>query len=162
MISIIVAMGRNRVIGKGNQLPWHLPADLNYFKKMTMGHPIVMGRKTYDAIGKPLPGRTNIVVTRDPACKAEGCIILHSLEEVWRKFRDQDLFVIGGAEIFRQTLSLADRLYLTHIDHPFSGDRFFPELTEGDWRLISREKGIKNERNPYDYEFLLYERIRAG
>ncbi len=161
MISFIVAMDRNRVIGKDNQLPWHLPADLKFFKKTTMGHPIVMGRKTHESIGKPLPGRENIIVTRNERYESEGCTVIHSVKELLRlaaENKEEELFVIGGAELFRTIFPFADRLYITHIDHEFEGDTFFPDDHESDWKLISSEKGIKDEKNPYEYFYNIYER----
>ncbi|MCL6585986.1 MAG: dihydrofolate reductase [Anoxybacillus sp.] len=160
MISLIVAMDNNRVIGKDNQLPWHLPADLAYFKKTTMGHPIVMGRKTFVSIGRPLPGRENIIVTRNRSFQAEGCTIIHSVADIKTiaSERKEEVFVIGGAEIFQATLPFADRLYITKIDAHFPGDKFFPPFSETDWRLVSSTKGPKDEKNPYDYTFLVYER----
>lgn len=159
MISFIVAMDKNRVIGKDNQLPWHLPADLKYFKKITMGHPIVMGRKTHESIGKPLPGRENIIVTRNNTYTADGCIVIHSMDELLQlKERAGEVFVIGGAELFHTLFPYADRLYITQIEHEFEGDTYFPQYKEEDWRLVSSVKGIKDESNPYDYFFNLYER----
>lgn len=160
MISHIFAMDQNRVIGKDNRLPWHLPADLAYFKKVTMGHAIMMGRKTFESIGRPLPGRENVVVTRNRSFRAEGCTVLHSLEEV-RQFaanRDDGVFVIGGAELFQATLPVADRLYITKIEASFPGDTFYPAFDESQWQLVSYTKGIKDEKNPYDYAFMVYER----
>lgn len=160
MISHIFAMDQNRVIGKDNRLPWHLPADLAYFKKVTMGHAIMMGRKTFESIGRPLPGRENVVVTRNRSFRAEGCTVLHSLEEV-RQFaanRDDEVFVIGGAELFQATLPVADRLYITKIEASFPGDTFYPAFDESKWQLVSYTKGIKDEKNPYDYAFMVYER----
>lgn len=162
MISLIVAMDRNRVIGKDNKLPWHLPADLAYFKRITMGHPIIMGRKTFESIGRPLPGRENIVVTRNRSFQPEGCTVIHSIDDIQKiaAERDKEVFVIGGAELFQASLPFADRLYITKIDASFPGDTFFPSFYEEDWRLVSSEKGPKDEKNPYDYVFLLYERKR--
>lgn len=159
MISFLVAMDNKRTIGKDNDLPWHLPDDLAYFKRVTMGHPMVMGRKTYESIGRPLPGRENIILTRNKDYRAEGCTIVHTIEEVIDRHRpDEELFIIGGAEIFNTTFSHADRLYITHIDDDFEGDTFFPEFDEQHWELVSKEKGIKNEKNPYDYYYLVYNR----
>lgn len=160
MISYIVAMDKNYVIGKDNQLPWHLPADLQFFKRVTMGHPIIMGRKTYESIGKPLPGRENIIVTRNQEYKPEGCTIIHSVEELikFAQEKKEEVFVIGGAELFKATFPNADRLYITMIEHEFEGNTFFPEFKESDWNLISQEKGPKDEKNPYDYFFNIYER----
>ena len=162
MISLLVAMAQNRVIGKDNQLPWHLPEDLAYFKRVTMGHPIVMGRKTFESIGRVLPGRQNVIVTRNPHFSHEGCLVLHSIEEIinFANNYNGEVFVIGGAEIFKEILPYADRLYITKIVHTFSGDAFFPVFDEAEWKLVSSEKGLKNEKNPYDYTFLVYERRR--
>ncbi|UII54525.1 dihydrofolate reductase [Cytobacillus spongiae] len=159
MISLMWAMDENRVIGKDNQLPWHLPEDLKFFKRTTMGHPIAMGRKTFESIGKPLPGRENVIITRNQNYEQEGCKILHSIEELLHYSQTQnELFIIGGAEIFREALPYADRLYLTQINHSFDGDTFFPSFDRNEWKLVSKEKGIKNEQNPYDYEFQIYEK----
>jgi dihydrofolate reductase len=160
MISIIVAMDVNKVIGKDNQLPWHLPTDLAYFKRVTMGHPIIMGRKTHESIGRVLPGRENVILTRNRDYFAKGCTIIHSIEELieWKNRQNVEVFVIGGAEIFKQTLPITDKLYITKIHHAFSGDTYFPDYDENDWRLIWKQKGVKDEKNPYDYEFFIYER----
>ena len=161
MISLIWAMDENRVIGYHNQLPWRLPEDLKFFKRVTMGHPIAMGRKTYDSIGKPLPGRENIVITRDENYDPEGCTVMHSIEEMLDYAagnNSEEIFVIGGAEIFKEVLPEADKLYLTMIHHRFEGDTFFPVFDIEKWELESREIGLKNEKNPYDYEFLIYKR----
>ena len=160
MISLMWAMDNNHVIGNNNQLPWHLPEDLKFFKRTTMGHPIAMGRKTWDSIGRPLPGRENIVITRNPEFLCEGCTVLNSVEALL-EFSQQnadEIFVIGGAEIFKLILPYADKLYLTRIYDEFKGDTFFPELNMEEWSLLSREQGIKDEKNPYDYEFMIYER----
>ncbi|WP_404428286.1 dihydrofolate reductase [Sutcliffiella horikoshii] len=158
MISIIVATDRNNLIGKDNDLPWRIPADLAYFKKVTLGSTIVMGRKTYESIGKPLPNRRNIILSRKEF-HADGCETLHSIEEVERVKEDgKELFIIGGAHIFKETLPIADLLYLTYIDEEFEGDTYFPEVNEQDWELVSSEKGIKDEKNPYDYYFKKYKR----
>ncbi|MFD1777435.1 dihydrofolate reductase [Fredinandcohnia salidurans] len=161
MISLLVAMDKNQLIGKDNDLPWRLPADLAYFKRVTMGHPIIMGRKTYDSIGRPLPGRENIIVTRDTSYEAEGCKVIHSIEEIVKmnEQTDQELFVIGGAEIFKEILPHSDRLYITEINEEFKGDTYFSAFDKVEWKVISEEKGIKNEKNPYDYTFLVYEKI---
>jgi dihydrofolate reductase len=160
MISFILAMDENRVIGKDNQLPWHLPEDLKFFKRVTMGHPIVMGRKTHDSIGRILPGRENIVITRQPTFQCEGCTVFYSVQEFVNYSRNQgeEFFVIGGAEIFKETFPFADRLYITKIHEVFEGDTFFPEFVESEWELISCEQGIKNEKNPYDYNFMIFQR----
>lgn len=158
MISIIVATDKNNLIGKDNDLPWRIPADLAYFKKVTLGSTIVMGRKTYESIGKPLPKRRNIILSRQEF-HADGCETLHSIEEVERFNVDgEELFIIGGAHIFKETLPIADFLYLTYIDEEFEGDTYFPEVNEQDWELVSSEKGIKDEKNPYDYFFKKFKR----
>ncbi|WP_102274863.1 dihydrofolate reductase [Cytobacillus massiliigabonensis] len=160
MISLMWAMDNNRVIGFNNQLPWHLPEDLKFFKRTTMGHSIAMGRKTWDSIGRPLPGRENIVITRNPEFTCEGCTALNSVEALleYSQQKDEEIFVIGGAEIFKLILPDADKLYLTRIYDEFEGDTFFPALNLEEWSLLSREKGIKDENNPYDYEFMIYRR----
>lgn len=160
MISFILAMDENRVIGKDNQLPWHLPEDLKFFKQVTMGHPIAMGRKTHESIGRILPGRENIIITRQPNFKCEGCTVFYSVQEFVNYCRKQndEIFVIGGAEIFKETFQYADRLYITMIHEKFEGDTFFLEFDESEWELNSSEKGIKNDKNPYDYEFRIYQR----
>lgn len=159
MISFIWAMDNNQVIGNNNELPWHLPADLQYFKRVTMGHPIVMGRKTFESIGRPLPGRENIIITRNPAYTNENCTVIHSVDELLQycqKNAEEEYFVIGGAELFQQLLPYADRLYVTKIHEQFVGDTFFPPIDLNDWKLNSREKGQKDDKNPYDYEFLMF------
>ena len=159
MISFVVAIGQNNVMGKDNAIPWHIPADLKFFKKVTMGHPIVMGRKTYDSIGKPLPGRENIIMTRNQNYAQEGCTVIHTIEELLKlEEKNEEVCVIGGAEIFKITFPHADRLYLTKINHEFEGDTFFPDFDESEWKIISEEKGPKDEKNPYDYTFFIYER----
>jgi dihydrofolate reductase len=164
MISLLVAMDRNRGIGVDNKLPWHLPADLAYFKRITMGHPIVMGRKTHESIGRALPGRDNIILTRNKSYSAPGCRVIHSmqeLEELNQEYKHEEIFLIGGADLFEQVLHTADRLYLTYIDEEFASDTFFPPINQEEWKLISKEKGIKDEKNPYDYDFIVYERADA-
>jgi dihydrofolate reductase len=160
MISFIVAMDENSVIGKDNQLPWHLPEDLKFFKRITMGHAIAMGRKTHESIGRVLPGRENIVITRQTDYRCEGCTVFNSVEDFvnYCRMQDVEIFVIGGAEIFKETFAFVDCLYITHIHQEFPGDTFFPEFNGGQWELTSIEKGISNEKNPYDYDFRRYVR----
>ncbi|GGE59152.1 dihydrofolate reductase [Priestia taiwanensis] len=157
MISLIWAMDENRLIGKDNDLPWRLPAELAYFKRTTMGQPIIMGRKTYESIGRPLPGRENIVVTRNSDFTAEGVTVVHSLHEALEQTKETEAFVIGGAQIYKEALPLASRLYVTHIHHAFEGDTYFPEIPK-EWKVISSEKGLNDEKNPYDYDFVVYEK----
>jgi dihydrofolate reductase len=158
MISLIVATGENWVIGLNNQMPWHLPADLAYFKKTTTGHAVVMGRKTFESIGRPLPNRTNIILTRDQGFQAEGCQVIHSLETALQYSQQEDLFIIGGAQVYEQFLPHASRVYLTFIDQSFTGDTFFPELND-QWLLVSTEKHNPDEKNKYRYEFRVYDKI---
>lgn len=159
MISLIAAMAKNRVIGQSNQMPWHLPADLARFKAITIGKTIIMGRKTFASIGKPLPGRRNIVITRGNLTN-EGCEFVHSLEEALDIAGDeQEVFVIGGGDIFQQALPRATRLYLTLIDLEVEGDTFFPDWDEQQWQLVSEVAHPQDEKTPYPYRFLLLERV---
>ena len=156
MISLIVAASRNGVIGANNRLPWHLPADLKRFKQLTMGHPILMGRKTFESIGTPLPGRTNLVITRQKDYQCCGATAAHSLEEALLICdRESEIFVIGGAEIFRQALPFADRIYLTRIEKDFEGDTRLFEIDSKIWKEVSREESLND---PLPHAFLTYER----
>jgi dihydrofolate reductase len=160
MISIIVAAGENGVIGKNNQLIWHLPEDLKRFKQLTMGHAMIMGRKTFESIGKALPGRTTIIVTRQKDFKKENCLIADSLEKAIALCRnDNEAFIIGGAQIFEKAIPLTDKIYLTRIHQSFEGDVFFPELEKEKWKITFREDHKTDEKNPYDYSFINYEKI---
>ncbi|MFE5323482.1 dihydrofolate reductase [Paenibacillus sp. NPDC056579] len=165
IISFIVAMDERRGIGVNNKLPWHLPADLAFFKRVTTGHTILMGRKTYESIGRPLPKRRNVVMTRDRGFAAEGCEMVHSVEEALERYGSEaesgELFVIGGAEVFRMFMPHADKLYITEIAHTFEADTFLDPVDASEWRVLSREKGPRDEKNPYDYEFVIYERQRS-
>ncbi|MFJ7364004.1 dihydrofolate reductase [Peribacillus frigoritolerans] len=160
MISLMVAMDQNRVIGKNNKLPWHLPADLQYFKKVTMGHPIVMGRKTFESIGRVLPGRENVIVTRNQEFKAEGCVVLHDIAQIkmFADNHDEEVFVIGGAEIFKEILPFTDRLYITEIHETFEGDTFFPEIDENEWDVISSNPGEIDEKNRFAHDFIILQK----
>jgi dihydrofolate reductase len=160
-ISLIVAMARNRVIGINNTLPWHLPADLKHFKTLTMGHHIVMGRKTYESIGKPLPGRTSVVVTRNADYSVPGVIVANSLQAAISSCgNDEEIFVIGGAELYRHAINFADRIYLTEIAADIPGDAHFAELESKHWQEIGRESHIRDEKNAYPYQFIIYDRKR--
>lgn len=160
-ISFILAMDRNNVIGADGGLPWHLPADLRYFKSVTMGKPLIMGRKTYETIGKPLPGRKNIVMTRDETYKAPGCTVVHTRQEALEAAGDAlEIMIIGGAEIYGQFLPQADRIYLTRIDEAFEGDTVFPQLAAEQWRTVSEEAHEADERNPHPFCWLVLERRR--
>ncbi|MEJ2078959.1 MAG: dihydrofolate reductase [Acidobacteriota bacterium] len=159
-ISIIAAMGTNRVIGRGNGLPWNLPADTRFFKETTRGHPVIMGRKTFDTMGKPLPGRRNIVITRRPHLEIPGAEVVSSLEAALSlvNVQEEEVFIIGGSEIYEMALAIADRMYLTLIHESFEGDTFFPEFDESDWVVVSRRDHEADERNPHAFSFLTYER----
>jgi dihydrofolate reductase len=160
MIAIVVAASENNVIGKEGKMPWRLPKDLKHFKTLTLGHPVVMGRKTFESMGKPLPGRLNIVITRNGNYQAEGCEMTDTLEKAiaTAQMHDTDVFIIGGGEIYRQALSLSDRIYLTRIAQNFEGDAFFPEIDLSKWKLIYEEFSAKDEKNAYDLSFLTYEK----
>ena len=158
MISLIFAMDKNNGIGYNNRLPWYLPADFAYFKKVTMGQPVIMGRKTFESIGKPLPGRLNIVITRSASFSHEGCIVVNSVDKAKELTKDKEAFIIGGAEIYRAFLPIADKLYITVIDKTFEADTFFPEIDYSKWELVSSELGVKDEKNPLDYTFFVYQR----
>jgi dihydrofolate reductase len=159
-IALIAAMAENRVIGRDNRLPWRLSADLRRFKSLTMGKPVIMGRKTYESIGKPLPGRSNIVVTRDPDYRAPGCRVVHSLEQALEAAAAHDeVMVIGGAELYRQTLERAERMYLTLVKTEVDGDALFPDIQPQQWRELERASHRADEKNEYDYDFVTLERV---
>lgn len=161
-VSLIAAMGKNREIGYKGDVPWNgkLPADFAYFKETTMGRPIIMGRRTFDSIGrKPLPGRKNIVITRQFQQQAEGAEMVESLEAALERARyNGEVFVIGGAEIYRMALPIASYLYLTRIDADFPADTFFPEFDPAEWRLIGDTPGIEDEKNLFPYRFQVFEK----
>jgi dihydrofolate reductase len=159
-IAIVVAMADNRVIGRDNRLPWHLPADLRHFRQVTVGKPVVMGRKTHESIGRPLPERTNIVVTRDRSYQAQGCIVVHSIESALKAAGDrEEVMVIGGTDFYQQLLPKADRIYLTLVHTQFEGDARFPELDEREWREVERTDCAPDEKNPWPYSFIRLERV---
>ena len=163
-LSLIVAVSENQVIGRDNQLPWHLPADLKYFKSLTTGHTILMGRKTYESIGKPLPNRENIVITRDTSFKPEGVVVKHSLEDALHfcATKEDEVFIIGGDSIYKQALSWANKIYYTRVHCILEdGNAFFPELNLEEWKLLSSTYLVKDEKNEYDCTFEVYERIRS-
>ncbi|OON68629.1 dihydrofolate reductase [Hymenobacter sp. CRA2] len=160
MIALVVARADNGVIGRDNQLPWHLPADLRHFKQLTTGHPVVMGRRTYESIGRPLPNRRNIVVTRQQEWQAEGVETAHSVLGALELARqtDEDVFVIGGAEIYREALPAADTVFLTEVHHAPDGDTALPEFTASVWREESRERHEPDDRHAYAFSFVTLRR----
>lgn len=157
--SLIWAMDENQLIGKNNALPWHLPADMQWFRQQTMGKPILMGRKTFESIGKPLPGRENIVLTRQAGLTIKGCHVVNTLTEAQTILPDAaEIMVIGGAEIYAQALPIAKRLYYTQIHHAFEGDAWFPELDLQQWHMIHEEMHTADDRNKYDHTFMIMTR----
>jgi len=162
-ISLIAAMDRNRVIGRDNKIPWRLPAEQQWFKVVTMGKPILMGRKTYESIRRPLPGRHNIVLTTNRAYMAEGCTVVHSIEEAMTAAGDEEeLMVIGGAYLYAQMLPQADCLYLTFIEAEIEGDTYFPAFSTADWHIIQEDYFPANEKNLYNYRILVMRRLAEG
>lgn len=160
--SLIVARARNGAIGLANAMPWHLPADLAHFKRTTLGHPVIMGRRTWESIGRALPGRKNIVVSRTPGFRAEGAQVVGSLEEAWRASEGaEEAFVIGGAHLYAEALPEADRIYLTDVMAEVEGDTFFPRLDPRDWRETLLAGQPADGRNAHALRFLLLERVRA-
>ena len=159
-ISIIVAMASNRVIGLNNKMPWHLSADLKKFKKITMGSPVLMGRKTYESIGKPLPGRTNIIISRNPGYQQGGCLVINDLKTALKKACEsaEEVFIIGGSELYKTMLPMADAIYLTLINREFQGDTFFPEIDWNDWSEVEREDIEDDPDAAFSYCFLKLEK----
>jgi dihydrofolate reductase len=164
IISLIAAVSENNVIGKNNDLPWHLPMDMKYFRDTTMGHCVIMGRKNYDSIPlkyRPLEGRTNIIMTRQKDFRADGCIVVNSVEaalEECRKKNEAEVFIIGGADIFNQTVDVASKIYYTKIHHIFEGDAFFPVIDESKWKLVSQKDIPADEKNKFPFSFCVFER----
>ena len=165
-LSVIVAVAENRVVGKDNALPWHLPGDLQYFKRTTLGKPIVMGRKTFESIGRPLPGRTNIVISGNPDYFAQGIKIVPSLEQALQLAQDialidgtRELMVIGGAAVYAAAIPVADRLYVTEVHAAVEGDAYLPNIEWANWVELSRERHLAIAPNPYDYSFVVYDRV---
>lgn len=161
-ISCIVAMDKNNVIGKDNDIPWYLPADLQYFKKTTLNKTVIMGRNCYVSIGRPLPKRTNIIVTRDPYFISTNCLVARSIPEALHMAHlqgEEEVFIIGGGQIYEQTTDLWDRLYLTEVDLETEGDVYFPAIHADEWTLVSEEFHSKDEKNPFNYTFKILNRI---
>ena len=164
--ALIVAMSQNRVIGRNNKLPWYLPGDLKYFKQATMGKPIIMGRKTWDSIGRPLPGRMNVVISRNPEWEAPaGTVAARSLEDALVKAEAQaeiedgeEVMIIGGGQIYAEALPIVDRIYVTQVHAEVEGDAFFPAVNWEEWEELGREDFSASEDNPYDYSFVVYQR----
>ncbi|GFD80235.1 dihydrofolate reductase [Tenacibaculum sp. Mcav3-52] len=160
MITLIAAIAKNNALGKDNDLIWHLPADLKRFKKVTTGHPILMGRNTFESIGKPLPNRTSIIITRNNNYFVDGCLMANSIEQAIELTEGKDAFIIGGAQIYKDALeqNLIDRLDITLIHHEFEADAFFPEINMEIWKEVAREDFKADEKNKYDYSFVSYEK----
>ena len=161
IVSFIVAVSENNVIGKANKLPWHLPTDMKYFKNVTWGMPVIMGRKSYEALGEPLKGRKNIVITRNKDWKADGVQTVPTVDKaitVAAQADAKEIFIIGGGEIFRAALPSADRIYLTLVHGTFDGDAFFPELKQDEWKLVSSVDREADEKNAYALSFQLWKR----
>lgn len=152
-------MDHNRVIGKENDIPWRIPRDWQYVRKVTEGHPIILGRKNLESIGRILPGRRNIVLTRDKNFTFNGCEVVHSMKEVFEICRNEkEIFIFGGEQIYNLFLPYTEKMYITRIQHEFEGDTYFPELNYDEWNEVSVKKGITDEENPYTYYFYIYER----
>jgi dihydrofolate reductase len=161
-VSLIAAMGENRELGLDNRLPWHLPDDLKRFKAITKNHAVIMGRKTYESIGKPLPNRKNIIVTRNKNYKAEGCTVVNSIEEAINEAGDDhEVFVIGGSEIYAAALPRADKMYLTFVATSLAADARFPEFNEKEWRILGEEPHARDEKHPHSFVYKVYERIKS-
>ena len=161
MLSIIVAVAKNNVIGKDNKLIWHLPEDLKRFKRLTTGHTIIMGRKTFESLGRVLPNRKHIVLCNDAEMNVddENVEVIDSIDKIEKyENSEEENFVIGGASIYKLLLPKASKLYITKINQEFDGDVYFPEIDENEWKIVEREQGIKDEKNPYDYEYITYVR----
>lgn len=160
MITLIAAVGKNKELGKDNQLIWRLSTDLKRFKKLTTGHVVIMGRKTFASMNKPLPNRTNIIITRNATFKAEGCIIVSSLEEALEEAKkyDENPFIVGGGEIYRLAMPIADVLEMTYVHHAFEADTFFPEIPSDQWEATFEEDHVADEKNEYDFSFITYQK----
>jgi dihydrofolate reductase len=159
MLTIIAAIANNNALGKNNDLIWHLPADLKRFKKITLGHHVIMGRKTFESLGKPLPNRTTIIITRNTDYQVQGCIVVNDLITAIKEAgEDENPFILGGAEIYKQAMPLADVLDLTLVHESFDADAFFPEIDMSVWKEVNREDHLADEKNKYDYSFVQYKK----
>ncbi|HUR80946.1 MAG TPA: dihydrofolate reductase [Thermoanaerobaculia bacterium] len=165
-LSLLAALSTNNVIGRDNDVPWRLSTDLKFLKSKTMGHHVIMGRKTYESVGRPLPGRTNVVITRQDDYAAEGAVVVHSLEEAVRvaeRNGEEEAFVLGGAEIYAQAMHVADRMYLTRVHAEVEGDTWFPDFDDvSEWHLVDSEHFDADEKNEFPFSFLRYERAAAA
>jgi len=162
LISLIVAMDENGVIGASGALPWRLSADLKHFRNTSLGKPVLMGRKTHESIGRALPGRENIVISRDPDYESESCVIFHNIDSALDYCKDkEEIIIMGGADLYRQTLARANRIYLTEVHASVAGNVCFPEFDRGEWNEISREYHAADEKNEYPFSFVLLERIKV-
>ncbi|MES3032275.1 MAG: dihydrofolate reductase [Patescibacteria group bacterium] len=160
MISLILAIGKNNEIGFGNKLPWHLPDDLKRFRDTTRGHTVIMGRKTYESIGRLLPDRKNIIITRDTSYQVAGAVIAHNIEEAIKECKNEkEAFVIGGGEIVKLAMPYLKRMYLTHVEADIPADSFFPPFDESEWKITSEKFHPKDEKHPYEFTFKTYEKI---
>ena len=158
MINIIVAVAKNGVIGDKNSLLWHIREDMVHFRTLTSGHPVIMGRKTYESLGRPLPNRTNVVISRTPR-EIEGCTVVNSLEEAIALFpKEEEVFIIGGAQIYAEALKVADRMYITHVERSYEGDTSFPEIDFSEWELTAVERHERGEEFDSPFEFRSYDR----
>lgn len=161
-ISIIAAIAQNNAIGIDNKLLWHLPSDLQFFKKSTLNCTIIMGRKTFDSIGKALPKRKNIVITRNPQFNAAGCTVVQNLSEALSHADSEEVFIVGGANIYEQSMHIAHKLYITHVHERFEADTFFPAIDSSIWKEVFREEHYKDEKHAYDFSFVIYEKINSN
>ena len=163
MLSIIVAVAKNNVIGKDNKLIWHLPEDLKRFKALTTGHTIIMGRRTFESLGRVLPNRKQVILCNDMEMNVENANV-EILEDISMLDKyinsEEENFVIGGATIYKLLMPYANKMYITHINEEFDGDVYFPDISKDEWQIVEKEKGIKNEANPFEYEYVTYKRIR--
>jgi dihydrofolate reductase len=157
-LSIIVAMDNNALIGNNNALPWHLPADLIYFKKQTLNKTVLMGRKTYESIGKPLPNRRNIIISRNKNFNAQGCEVVHTIKEALEITKNEATFLIGGANLYTQMLPLVNKLYITYVEGDFKGDAYFPDFKQSDFIKTSKKSYLPDEKNPHSYHFIILEK----
>ncbi|GAA0459272.1 dihydrofolate reductase [Alkalibacillus silvisoli] len=157
-LSLIVAMDENQVIGYNNDMPWHLPNDLKYFKKVTTGSPVVMGRKTFESIGRPLPNRSNIIMTRNKNYTQSACTVIHDWDDLNEVINEEQAFIIGGSELFSKALEQVDYMYITRIHEEFKGDTYFPNVDWSKWKLVEERRGELDEKNEHEHTFKVYKR----